>query len=76
MRTGKTSVDIYEYQMYGAVKEAQSEKDLAAVIDNGVRFSDHLPEKINKTNSIVGLIRRTFLSLDEEIFKSTHVTLV
>ena len=32
-------------------------------------FSDHLAEKINKANRLMGLIR-TFVSLDEEIFKS------
>ena len=46
------------------------------VIDNKLGFSEHLAEKINKANRIVGLIRRTFVALDEEIFKCLYVAMV
>ncbi|KAG7154251.1 hypothetical protein Hamer_G026996, partial [Homarus americanus] len=54
--------------------EVYSGEDIGVVIDNKLNFPGHLGEKINKTNRIVGLIRRTFVSLDEEIFKSLYVT--
>ena len=58
------------------MQEVPSEKDIGVVIDNMLNFSDHLAEKINKANKIVGLIRRTFVALDEEIFRCLYVALV
>lgn len=62
--------------MIEEMTEVNSEKDIGVVIDNKLNFSDHLAEKINKANKMVGLIRRTFVSLDEEIFKYLYVALV
>ena len=43
-------------------------KDIGVVIDNQLNFEDHMNEKINKANSIMGLIRRTFTYIDEPTF--------
>ena len=37
---------------------------------------EHLAEKVNKANRIVGLRRRTFVSLEGESFKNLYVALV
>jgi len=41
---------------------------MCVTIDSKLNFEQHTNEKINKANSIMGLIRRTFTCLDEEIF--------
>ena len=38
--------------------------------------ADHQAEKVNKANKLVGLIRRTFVALDAEIFKVLFKSLV
>ncbi|KAK4311280.1 hypothetical protein Pmani_001785 [Petrolisthes manimaculis] len=38
------------------IEKTETEKDIVVVIDNKLKFSDHLAEKINKANKIVGLI--------------------
>jgi hypothetical protein len=36
---------------------SNKEKDIGVVVDNQLNFEDHMNEKINKANSIIGLIR-------------------
>ena len=62
--------------MYEDIERTEAEKDIGVVIDNKLAFSDHLAEKINKANKIVGLIRRTFVHLEPEIFKILFTALV
>lgn len=46
------------------VKEA---RDLGIIIDNKLSFDTHINTKAKKANSIMGLIRRSFSYLDEEM---------
>ena len=46
-----------------------AEKDVGVTIDNKFSFEKHISDKVNKTNSIVGLIRRTFEYLDMKTFR-------
>ncbi len=57
MRIGRTDVDDRDYTVYGCIKKTRDEKDTGAVIGDRLKFSDHLAEKVNKANCIVGLIR-------------------
>ena len=36
---------------------SSDEKDLGVVIDNKLNFEKHIVEKVNKANSIMGVIR-------------------
>ena len=45
-------------------------------MDNKLNFEEHMNEKINKANSIMGLIRRTFTHLDETTFLLLYKALV
>ena len=47
--------------MQGTIITTRKEKDIGVIIDDKLTFSDHLAEKINKANSILGIIRRTFV---------------
>ena len=76
MRVGRTSIEDQGYEMEKHLKRTTSEKDVGVIFDDKLRFDDHLAEKVNKANNIVGLIRRNFVSLDTEIFRVLFVTLV
>ncbi|KAG7178057.1 putative Endonuclease-reverse transcriptase-containing protein 8, partial [Homarus americanus] len=54
----------------GSLRKTTVEKDIGVVTDDKLTFFDHLAEKINKANKIVGIIRRTFVHLDAPIFKA------
>lgn len=76
MRIGRTNVEEQNYTMQDTITSTGKEKDIGVVIDSKLTFSDHLAEKINKANSILGLIRRTFVYLDLPILKSLYTALV
>ena len=76
MRLGNYDEGHNGYKMSEQLDEVSSEKDIGMVIDNRLSFSDQLADKTNKANKIVGLIRRIFVALDEEIFRCLYVALV
>ena len=51
-------------------------KDLGILIDEHLRFSNHVAEKVNKANQIMSLIRRTFVHLDMYNFNLLYKSLV
>ena len=53
-----------------------SEKDVRVIIDNKLSFDKHIAEKINKANSVVRAIRRSFEYLDKDTFKKLYTALV
>jgi hypothetical protein len=54
----------------------ESEKDIRVVIDNKLIFNQHISEKINKANSIMGVLRRTMEYMDCTTFKLLYTALV
>ncbi len=44
------------------------ESDLGIIIDDKLKFENHIESKINKANKIMGLIRRSFSLLDKDMF--------
>ena len=54
----------------------EQEKDLGVVTDNKPKFSCHINEKVNKANRIMGVIRRSFKSLDLSSFAKLFKCLV
>ena len=42
--------------------------DLAVLFDSKLSFRDHISQKINKTYSILGIIKRNFIYMDETSF--------
>ena len=51
-------------------------KDLGVIVDNHVTFSNHIAEKVNKANQIMGLIRRTLVFLDKHNFNLLYKSFV
>ena len=58
------------------LEHVEKEKDIGVTIDSKLTFEHHMNEKINKTNSTMGLIGRTFTCLDEETFLLLYKVLV
>ena len=54
------------YKMNNNILEGKLElKELGVIADNHLTFSNHIAEKVNKANQIMGLIRRNFVFLDK-----------
>jgi len=56
--------------------QSDGEKDIGVLVDETISFSTHIQNQINKANSIMGLIRRTYTYLDEQNFKYLFQALV
>ena len=50
------------------LKHVEQLKDLGIIMSTNLDFDKHISEKVNKANSMMGLIRRTFIFIDEENF--------
>jgi hypothetical protein len=73
MHLGKSN-HTFAYFMEDGVKveylmHVDHEKDLGVVVDKELSFDKMMDDKINKANSMMGLIRRTMTFLDQESFK-------
>ena len=63
MRIGKSDIDLFAYKLKDdgkAMEFSKFEKDIGVVIDNRLTFENHINEKVNKANSVMGVIRRAF----------------
>ena len=79
MRIGNTDIDLFTYKLKDSDKGMEftkSEKDIGVVINSILSFENHIDEKVNKANSIMGVIRRTFEFLDIKTFKILYTALV
>ena len=79
MRIGKSKINYCQYKLRqndNPLQYVESEKDIGVVIDNKLTFDNHISEKVNKANSIMGLIRRTMDYMDLSSFKLLYTALV
>ena len=58
------------------LKTVEIEKDLGVHIDNKLQFEDHIHIIVKKANGLLGMIRRSFVHLDEIMFKQLYVSVV
>ena len=58
------------------LRQVRQEKDIGVIVDDELKFENHMQEKVKKANNIVGLIRRTFVHLDEGTFSKLFKALV
>ena len=50
------------------LRQVRQEKDIGDKVDNQLKFENHIQEKVKKANNIMGLVRRTYVHLDETKF--------
>ena len=66
-----------DYQMNDVPINACTEEcDLGVTFDRDLKFSKHISLKVNKANSILGLISRTFEFIDNYTFVRLYTALV
>ena len=77
LTTGRRNAPKYEYKLCNTkLKYTNKEKDIGVVVDDQLNFEEHMNEKINKANSIMGLIRRSFSYMDEATFLMLYKALM
>lgn len=79
MRIGRSKVENYDYKLRAdliPMVKTSEEKDIGVIIDDKLSFEKHISEKVNKANSVMGVIRRTFEYLDITTFKTLYTSLV
>lgn len=71
MRVGRSGLESYNYKLSNngiSLKKIENEIDLGINMDENLNFDKHITMKVNKANQVMGLIRRTFVSLDINSF--------
>ena len=73
----------FEYEIRhhgGSIKNTLNvtkiEKDLGVLVDNEMKFSQHVQVQVGKANKILGLIRRSFTYLNAETMRTLFSSLV
>ena len=68
----------HSYKMEGNVtlESVDSEKDLGVLVDKELKMDTHTEHQVNKANRILGLIRRSFDSLDAKSLVTLYKSLV
>ena len=58
------------------LEHSECEKDLGVHIDNKLKFVNHIGEKVNRANNVLGAIRRSFSYMDNTMFLQLYTSLV
>ncbi len=80
LRCGKGKVQ-HKYAMKDGsstrdLREIDEEKDLGVLFDSSLTFSKHIGSIANKATKVVGVIRRSFDHMDEQMFKVLYKSMV
>ena len=72
MHVGENSV-VSTYSMgagenMSEIQKVNSEKDLGLIVDDKLKFREHVTRKVNVANRHLGIIFRTFTYMDKELF--------
>ncbi len=79
MAIGKPANTDYNLVAHGittGIESVECVKYIGIVADSKLEFDRHISEKINKANRIMGIIRRTFQTLDEKFLSSLYKSMV
>ena len=63
-------------EMEHVLTKVDSEKDLGIKVDAKLSFEQHINDKVNKANQMMGLMRRSFIYLDKENFRWLYKAIV
>ena len=81
MHLGKPLEEQFKYTLHdGTIRQelgyTSEEKDIGVIIDSNLEFDKHVYFKVNKANSTMAVIRRSFQKLDEDTFVPLYKALV
>ena len=76
--TGRTKQSERNYTLYGGkqLSKVESEKDLGVIVDSRLQYREHIAKKTKVANSIVAIIRKSFVNLTSEILTTLYKALV
>ena len=67
----------HQYKLYGKIlRETNSEKDLGVIVDKDMKFKNQVAAQTKKANNMLGMIKRNFECVNQEIFQILYSTLV
>ena len=58
------------------LEEVDDERDLGVIIDNSLKFHKHTAAAIKKANAVLGIIKKSFTTLDERILTLLYKSMV
>ena len=58
------------------LKRVTNEKDVGVTFEENLKFDQHINNKINKANQLVGMIKRSFSYLDKDMFTTLFKSIV
>ena len=58
------------------LSKSTEEKDLGVLIDNELKFINHIKGIVAKANRMIGLIKISFENIDEDMFINLYNTLI
>ena len=73
---GKGNPEYSYYMNSKGLESVSEEKDLGVLFQKDLKFSSHNSQKINKANSMLAIIKRTFEYLDQKIFLRLYMAMV
>jgi len=76
---GRNVINAHQYSVDDRpieLEHVQHIKDLGITFDVELNFRLHISEKVNKANSVFGIIRRNFIYLTQESFVVLYKTLL
>ena len=56
--------------------DCEEEKDLGVIFDKDLNFNKHIQACTSKANQMIGIIRRTFINIDKDIFTKLYKAIV
>jgi len=74
--TKDTSYRVNIKESIHTIQKVDCIKDLGILIDSQLTFKDHIQDKINKAYSMIGLLKRNFISMDCKTFILLYKALV
>ncbi len=75
-KPANTDYNLLAHRITTSVKSVEWVKDIGITLDTKLYFDRHISENINKANCIMGIVRRTFLPLDDKTFHSLYKSMV
>ena len=80
MHVGENSI-VSTYNMGSGenrtqIQKMKSEKDLGVIIDDKLKFREHITQKVNVANRNLGIMFRPFTYMDKEIILNLYKTMV
>lgn len=67
----------YQYTMhFEDIVSVEEEKDIAIIFQQDLKFSNHIATKVNKANSMLSLIVRTFQFVEQDSFNLMYTAIV